>query len=162
MPKKSSDGRGVESNEKALKFQEFLMENEINVFSTESVEDEYSTVIFRSRIETKGQILPMAVLIDTSIFTIIRTQIITGIPGEKREHIRAYLNELNAQYKVFKYYLRDDGAVYLDICLPFVEETFDSKMIQLMLSVLVQHLDAVYEDIMAQIWGKEPDAGKKI
>lgn len=162
MPKKSSDGRGVESNEKALKFQEFLMENEINVFSTESVEDEYSTVIFRSRIETKGQILPMAVLIDTSIFTIIRTQIITGIPEEKREHIRAYLNELNAQYKVFKYYLRDDGAVYLDICLPFVEETFDSKMIQLMLSVLVQHLDAVYEDIMAQIWGKEPDAGKKI
>ena len=104
----------------------------------------------------------MAVLIDTSIFTIIRTQIITGIPEEKREHIRAYLNELNAQYKVFKYYLRDDGAVYLDICLPFVEETFDSKMIQLMLSVLVQHLDAVYEDIMAQIWGKEPDAGKKI
>ena len=151
MPKKS---KGVESNEKALKFQEFLMENNIDVFSTESVEDDYSTVIFRSRIEAKGQILPMAILIDTSIFTVIRTQIITGIPDDKRSALKEYLNELNAQYKIFKYYLREDGTIYLDICLPFVDETFDSKMIQLMLSVLVQHLEEADEDIMAQVWHK--------
>ena len=152
MPKKKS--KGVESNEKALKFQEFLIENNIDVFSTESVEDDYSTVIFRSRIEAKGQILPMAILIDTSIFTVIRTQIITGITEEKRSELKGYLNELNTQYKIFKYYLRDDGTVYLDICLPFVDETFDSKMIQLMLSVIVQHLEAVYQDIMAEVWTK--------
>jgi len=153
MPKKKS--KGVESNEKALKFQEFLIENNIDVFSTESVEDDYSTVIFRSRIEAKGQILPMAILIDTSIFTVIRTQIITGITEEKRSELKGYLNELNTQYKIFKYYLRDDGTVYLDICLPFVDETFDSKMIQLMLSVLVQHLEEAYEDIMAHVWHKD-------
>ena len=152
MPKKS---KGVESNEKALKFQEFLMENNIDVFSTESVEDDYSTVIFRSRIEAKGQILPMAILIDTSIFTVIRTQIITGITEEKRSSLKDYLNELNTQYKIFKYYLREDGTIYLDICLPFVDETFDSKMIQLMLSVLVQHLEEAYEDIMAHVWHKD-------
>lgn len=152
MPRKPSSG--VESNEKALKFQEFLIENNINVFSTESIEDDYSTVIFRSRIEAKGQILPMAILIDTSIFTVIRTQIITGIIEEKRGAIKEYLNDLNTQYKIFKYYLREDGTVYLDVCLPFVDETFDSKMIQLMLSVLVQHLETVYEDIMGHIWQK--------
>ncbi len=96
--------KGVESNEKALFFQEFLMENNINVFSTESIDDEYSTVIFRSRIETRGQILPMAILINTSIFTVTR-----------------------AQYKIFKYYLKDGGTVYLEACLPFIDETFDSK-----------------------------------
>ena len=149
--------KGVESNEKALLFQEFLMENNINVFSTESVEDDYSTVIFRSRIETRGQILPLAVLIDTSIFTVIRTQIITGLVLEKQPRIKEYLNGLNTQYKIFKYYLKDDGTVYLDVCLPFVDETFDSKMVQLMLSVLVQHLDAVYEEFMAQVWAKEED-----
>ncbi len=153
MPKKKS--KGVESNEKALKFQEFLIENNIDVFSTESVEDDYSTVIFRSRIEAKGQILPMAILIDTSIFTVIRTQIITGITEEKRSELKGYLNELNTQYKIFKYYLREDGTIYLDICLPFVDETFDSKMIQLMLSVLVQHLEEAYEDIMAHVWHKD-------
>lgn len=147
--------KGVESNTKALDFQEFLVDNNINVFSTESLEDDYQTVMFRSRIEVKGQILPMAILIDTSIFTIIRTQIVTGITADKRPRLEHYLNELNAQYKIFKYYLRDDGVIYLDICLPYVDETFDSKMIQLMLSILVQHLEASYDDLMAEVWKKE-------
>ncbi|MBQ4151517.1 MAG: hypothetical protein II591_00605, partial [Schwartzia sp.] len=47
-------GEGVEKNAKAIKFQEFLVDNNINVFSIESLDDEYKTVIFRSRIETKG------------------------------------------------------------------------------------------------------------
>ena len=145
---------GVESNTKALDFQEFLVDNNINVFSTESLEDEYQTVMFRSRIEAKGQILPMAILIDTSLFTIIRTQIVTGITADKRPRLEHYLNELNAQYKIFKYYLRDDGVIYLDICLPYVDETFDSKMIQLMLSILVQHLEASYDDLMTEVWKK--------
>lgn len=136
------------------------MENNINVFSTESIDDEYSTVIFRSRIETRGQILPMAILIDTSIFTVIRTQIITGLTEDKQLRIKEYLNLLNMQYKIFKYYLKDDGTVYLDVCLPFADETFDSKMVQLMLSVLVQHLDAVYEEIMAQVWAKEEETAE--
>ena len=99
----------------------------------------------------------MAILIDTSIFTVIRTQIITGLTEDKQPRIKEYLNMLNTQYKIFKYYLKDDGTVYLDVCLPFVDETFDSKMIQLMLSVLVQHLEAVYENFMAQVWMKEEE-----
>ena len=148
-------GKGVESNTKALDFQEFLVDNNISVFSTETLDDDYQTVIFRSRIEAKGQILPMAILIDTSVFTMIRVQIVTGVTDEKRPRLTAYLNTLNAQYKIFKYYLRDDGTVYLDICLPFVDETFDSKMVQLMLSILVQHLDATYDDLMAEVWAKD-------
>ena len=150
-------GKGVESNTKALDFQEFLVENNVNVFSTESLGDDYQTVIFRSRIETKGQILPTAIIIDTSIFTILRTQIVTGIAEEKRARLEHYLNGLNTQFKIFKYYLRPDGSIYLDICLPFVEETFDSKMIQLMLSILVQHLEATYDDLMAEVWKKNEE-----
>ena len=153
MPEQEKNN--VESNTKAVKFQTFLMENNINAFSTESLEDPFNTVVFRSRIETKGQILPMAIFIDTSVFVIIRTQIVTGIANEKINKIQAYLNRLNTQYKIFKYYLREDGIVYLDICLPFVDEAFDSSMIQLMLRVLIQHLDAVYADFMAEVWTKE-------
>ena len=131
------------------------MENNISVFSSETVDDDYQTVIFRSRIETRGQLLPMAIFIDTSIFTIIRTQIVTGIEKERAGKIKEYLNELNAEYKIFKYYLREDGTVYLDVCLPFVDKTFDSKMVQLMLSVIVQHLEKVYADVMAKVWEKD-------
>ena len=111
MPRKAK--KSVESNEKAVKFQEFLIENNINVFSTESMDDDYATVLFRSRIEARGQILPMAILIDTSIFTVIRTQIISGLPEDKQPRIKEYLNELNARYKSFKYYVHQDGKVYL-------------------------------------------------
>ncbi len=153
MPK--NEKSAVEANAKAVKFQEFLMKNNINVFSTESLEDEYNTVVFRSRIETTGQILPMAIFIDTSVFTIIRTQVVTGVAKNKHEKIQTYLNHLNTKFKIFKYYLREDGMVYLDICLPFVDETFDGKMIQLMLSILVQHLDSIYEELMAKVWEQQ-------
>ena len=164
MPKKNSEekeAKGVESNEKALKFQSFLVDNNINVFSTESLEDEYETVLFRSRIEVRGQMLPMVIVIDKSVFTIIRTQIVTGIEAKQAEKLKGYLNDLNREFKIFKYYLREDGNVYLDICLPFVDESFYSQMVQLMLSILVKHLEAVYGDVMAFVWAKEDKPEKK-
>ena len=148
------EGTAAVKNEKAEKFQKFLADNKINVFETEQLTDDFQTVVFRSRIETKGQILPMAVIIDNSVFTIIRTQIVAGLPSEKQVQITASLNELNEKYKIFKYYLRQDGVVYLDVCLPFVDESFDSNMIQLMLNVLVQHLNDTYSDIMEGVWAK--------
>ena len=127
----------------------------------ESLDDEYQSVLFRSRIEVRGQMLPMVIIIDKSVFTIIRTQIVTGIEEAQADKLKAYLNDLNRDYKIFKYYLREDGNVYLDICLPFVDESFDSQMVQLMLSILVKHLEAVYGDVMAFVWAKDEKAEKK-
>lgn len=145
-------GEGVT---KAEKFQAFLKENDINFFEVQTLADEFHTTIFRSRIEAKGQILPMAIFIDDSIFTIIRTQVATGINMKNVDRIKNYLNTLNAEYKIFKYYLREDGNIYLDICVPFVDETFDSRMIQTLLPILVQQLETVYEDLMAEVWAKD-------
>ena len=164
MPKKAATNeettdtaakKGVEENAKAIKFQEFLMDNNINVFATESTDDEFGTVMFRSRVEAAGQKLPCAVIIDTSIFTIIRTQIAQGVKEEKRAKIKDRINELNAQYKVFKYYMREDGSVYLDICIPADEDTFDGKTVQILLGVLIRHLEENYDDFMERIWAKE-------
>ena len=144
----------VEDNIKAIKFNEFLMENNISIFSSESMDDEMNTVLFRSRIEAKGQILPTVIIIDASIFTIIRTQIVGGIEEEKRAHIIDYLNCLNMQYKIFKYYLRPDGFLFLDMCIPFMDDAFDPRTVHLMLGILVQHLQDVYEDFMEHVWAK--------
>jgi hypothetical protein len=118
-------------------------------------------VLFRSRIEVRGQMLPMVIIIDKSVFTIIRTQIVTGIEDKQAEKLKGYLNDLNREFKIFKYYLREDGNVYLDICLPFVDESFDSQMVQLMLSILVKHLEDVYGDVMAFVWAKDDKPEKK-
>ena len=144
-----------EGSAKAEKFQAFLKENDINFFESQTLEDEFHTTIFRSRIEAKGQVMPMAIFIDDSIFTIIRTQVATGVNEKNIDRIKNYLNTLNAEYKIFKYYLREDGNIYLDVCLPFVAETFDSRMIQTLLPILVQQLETVYEDLMAEVWAKD-------
>ena len=149
------EAAAAEGATKAEKFQAFLKDNDINYFESQALSDEFHTTIFRSRIEAKGQIMPMAIFIDDSIFTIIRTQVATGINEKNIDSIKSHLNMLNAEYKIFKYYLREDGNIYLDICVPFVDETFDSRMIQTLLPILVQQLETVYEDHMAVVWAKK-------
>ena len=140
---------------KAEKFQAFLKENELNFFGEpQSFEDEYHTTRFNSTIEVKGQKMPMAIFIDDTVFTIIRTNVASGINEKNVERIKNYLNALNAEYKVFKYYLREDGSIYLDICVPCVTDTFDGVMMHTLLGILVQHLEVVYEDLMAEVWAK--------
>lgn len=149
------EAAAAEGATKAEKFQAFLKDNDINYFESQALSDEFHTTIFRSRIEAKGQIMPMAIFIDDSIFTIIRTQVATGINEKNIDSIKSHLNMLNAEYKIFKYYLREDGNIYLDVCIPFVDETFDSRMIQRLLPILVQQLETVYEDLMAVVWAKK-------
>ncbi len=149
------EAAAAEGATKAEKFQAFLKENDINFFESQALSDEFHTTIFRSRIEAKGQTLPMAIFIDDSIFTIIRTQVATGINEKNIDSIKSHLNMLNAEYKMFKYYLREDGNIDLDICVPFVDATFDSRMIQTLLPILVQQLETVYEDLMAVVWAKK-------
>ena len=141
---------------KAEKFQAFLKENELNFFGEpQSFEDEYHTTRFNSTIEVKGQKMPMAIFIDDTIFAIIRTNVASGINEKNIERIKNYLNALNAEYKVFKYYLREDGSIYLDVCVPSVAETFDGIMIRTLLGIIVKHLEDVYEDLMAEVWAKD-------
>ena len=149
------EAAAAEGATKAEKFQAFLKDNDINYFESQALSDQFHTTIFRSRIEAKGQIMPMAIFIDDSIFTMIRTQVATGINEKNIDSIKSHLNMLNAEYKIFKYYLREDGNIYLDICVPFVDETFDSRMIQTLLPILVQQLETVYEDLMAVVWAKK-------
>lgn len=145
----------VGENAKVKAFQAFLDEQGIDSFTVETMEDEAQTVLFRSNIEMSGQILPMAVIIDRSVFTIIRLELFRGFDMERKGDMTDYLNEVNADFKMFKYYLRTDGLIYIDLCLPFVDETFDPKMIQLMLNVLIQHLSGTYKAFMAKVWERK-------
>jgi len=154
MAKTSVKKSKVEDNIRAIKFNEFLMEKGITVFSTESMEDEVNTVFFRSRIEAAGQLLPVVIIIDTSIFTIIRVQLAGDIAEEKKDHLMKYLNVLNLYYKTFKYYMSADGRICLDMCIPAKDGVFDAEFIYAMLSTLVRHLQEHIGELMEQIWAK--------
>ena len=138
---------------KAVKFEKFLNEKEIKCFQKEEIKDELETVVFRSFMEVEGQNLPIVVITDRSIYTIIRVQIAGKVvKNHNPEEVLKYVNELNSQYKVFKYFVTEEGDLYLDSCIPSTDEKFDSELIYTVIDVLLKHLLEQYPILMGKIW----------
>lgn len=140
-------------NQKAEMFQNYLNEREIKAFQVQELEDELGTVVFRSAIEIEGQMLPTVVVLDNTIYGMIRVQVAaSAMKEEKAAELVKAVNELNAKYKVFKYYFTPDGSLYLDSCVLSKTDEVDGMMIYTVLDVIIQHLQSEYKEIMKAIW----------
>ena len=141
-------------NKKAQIFQEYLQEKNITCFQVQEVpNDELNTVVFRSSIEVEGQQLPTLVITDSSIYTMIRVRVANQALKEGNEValIKA-INKINGQYKIFKYYFAEGGALILDSYLLEKPEELDGDMVYTVLDIIVKHLLAEYKNIMKLIW----------
>ena len=141
-------------NKKAQIFQEYLQEKNITCFQVQEVPDDaLNTVVFRSSIEVEGQQLPTLVITDSSIYTMIRVRVANQALKEGNETalVKA-INKVNAQYKIFKYYFAEDGALILDSYLLEKPEELDGDMVYTVLDIIVKHLLAEYKNIMKAIW----------
>lgn len=141
-------------NAKAEKFQEYLQEKNITCFEMqELLEDQLNTVIFRSVIAMKGQELPTLIILDDSIYSIIRVRVVSGALKQENEvQLVKAINKLNGHYKVFKYYFAEDGSLILDCCLPTNAEDLDGDLVYTLLDVIIKHLEEEYGNIMKQVW----------
>ena len=141
-------------NKKAEAFIKYLDDNKITCFAIEQIsEDKLNTVAFRSHIVVEGQRLPTLVLLDSSIYGMVRVQIASNVLNEKNElAVLKEINKLNRQYKVFKYYFTDDGSLFLDSCLLNKTGQVDGDMIYTVLDVIIKHLQKEYSVLMQLIW----------
>ena len=141
-------------NKKAELFQAYLQEKNINAFQvTEVPDDQLNTVVFRSVIAVEGQELPTLVILDSSIYGMIRVRVANAALKEGNElELTKAINKLNAQYKIFKYYFAEDGALILDAYVLNKPEEVDGDMIYTVLDVIVKHILAEYKNIMKTIW----------
>ena len=140
-------------NMKSKKFQSYLDNNDLKFFQQNVTHDEADTVVFQSNIQVEGQTLPVGIITDDTIYTIIRVQIGTGlVKEENKAKLNEYLNSLNRSYKVFKYVVAEDGSVFLDACLPRTNEGFDPEVVRVILDVIVDHLTQEYKHIMKSEW----------
>lgn len=138
---------------KSKKFKEFLEKNQIKCFSIEEIKDELKTTVFRSYIEIEKQNLPVVVILDASIYSIVRVLIISKVLSEQSKNdILEYINELNRKYKAFKYYITQDGELCLDSCVPSTQEDFNSETIYTIIDVILKHLTEEYPIFMRKIW----------
>lgn len=140
---------------KAEKFKKFLEEKEIKCFQVEEIEDELGTVVFRSFMEIEGQNLPVIVVNDSSIYTMVRTQVAAKVIKAGNElKILEYINELNRQFKVFKYYVTDEGDLCMDSCIVATEKTFNGELVYTVIDVILKHLEEQYPIFMRKIWAE--------
>ena len=132
-------------NLKAAKFQKYLDDNKLTFFRRDASNDEADTIVFQSNIQVEGQTLPVIIITDSTIYTIIRVQVGAGLVKEDN-HVK------NRSYKVFKYVVAENGAVFLDACLPSTNESFDPEVVRVVLDVIVDHLNQEYKNIMKEVW----------
>ena len=67
---------------------------------------------------------------------------------------KEYINELNRQYKVFKYFVTEDGDLCLDSCIPSSSDSFDGELVYTIIDVLLKHLVEHYAVLMRKIWSE--------
>ena len=141
-------------NSKAEQFKNFLEEREINVFQMEEIEgNEQHAVVFRSFIAVEGQQLPTMVVIDDSMFSIIRVQIVPQVLNKNNvAELMRLANEQNLIYKPFKLFFDARGDLMLDSCLMTDGAKLDGNAIYQLFNVIVNYLDENYRTIMKTVW----------
>lgn len=141
-------------NQKAEKFKQYLDEKNIKAFAVDEIaDDQYGTVIFRSHLDIHGNQLPTVVILDNTIYGMVRVLIAPQVLHDDNDlTVLKALNEYNKQYKSFKYYVDDQGSLVLDTCILFKEGEADGDMIYAMFNVIINHLNDSYKKTMQTIW----------
>lgn len=134
-------------NKKSIIFNEFLVEKEIKCFRKKEITDEFGTVIFDSHLEVNGDRLPLIIINDISIYTIIRVMLLKEINLKKKKELLTKINKLNGEYKAFKYYTKEN-SLFLDVCVPCNSDNYNSEIIYTLLDVLLKHLAKEYESLV--------------
>ncbi|MEL7633606.1 MULTISPECIES: histidine kinase [Sporomusa] len=141
------------SNIKANKFQDFLMAGQITCFGVQAMNDDLHTVIFRTNLEIGGQQLPVMFVTDDTLHTPLQVRVVPAVvQGPDSQSVLSYVNELNRTYKSFKYFISEDDALILDVCLTAVPEQFEPQLVSLTLDVILRHLQEEYPVLMRKIW----------
>ena len=140
-------------NVKTTKLKDFFAENKIECFQVEERNDENETTVFRSLMQVKGQTLPFAVLLDKSVYALLQVQLAPAIiKGDVLSKVAAYLNEMNNNYRVFKFVVTNEGDLLLNACVVSKDDNFDPALVNAIIAETVKFLEGEYASIMAKIW----------
>lgn len=159
MTKETKDTKVINMEEKMAskieKMQQFLTDNKIECFDVQNLEDERHTTIFRTRMEVKGQLLPMAVLMDDSVYIILQVQIAPQVVvGDKLAELATVINNMNNNVRPFKFTVSDRGDFMLNACVTAENNTFNPALLNAIMGETLKFLDAQYANIMEVLWKK--------
>ena len=145
----------IEMENKIEKMTQFLADNKIECFDIQKLEDEQHTTIFRSRMEVKGQLLPMALLMDDSVYLMLQVQIAPQvIDEEKLKALAAAINNMNNNVRPFKFTVSDRSDFMLNACITAENNTFNPALVNAIMGEALKFMEAQYGNIMEAVWAK--------
>lgn len=143
------------NNKKVEKFDEFIERSKLEWFQKlEQKDDKLDTVVYTSRLEIKDQFIPVGVILDNTVYTLIRLCLSPDkVEGKKKKELLEFLNELNAGFKIFKYYVdNNDSLLYMDVSVPCQPIDFNPETLtQILVEVVLPHMEEYYEKIQEKL-----------
>ena len=137
---------------KALK--EFVEEKEIKGFEIIEPKDDTKPTVFKGFLGIKGQRLPLAIIVDNTIYTILQVEVARGLVSEEnKEKMLELVNKYNVKYRMLTYTLIN-GVVLLSCSIPATNDHFEPALFMVMIEQIEKHLNEVYSEIMATAWSK--------
>ena len=129
-------------NPKSLLFDKFLKEEEIISFERKDFDDEDGTVVYRSYIKSPLWDMPLFVILDNSIYSVIR--LVLGpekVTAQNMAALNALINRDNATYKNYKLYIDEqDSSLYLDCVYMCGDDAFESALMYALMSSIVDYI----------------------
>ncbi|MBN3859102.1 hypothetical protein GKC56_00825 [Neisseriaceae bacterium PsAf] len=138
-------------NKKAEKFQQFITEHNLqDSFSiSEHTEAGRDFVLFDTSVEVGGQYLKVVVILDEGLQTIIRMWVGHLINSQNKKHVLTKLNQLNTEYKGFKFFLDGKNNVIMDWINSTPDDLFDPHLVHFTLGVINRESEYIHNAIMS-------------
>lgn len=129
-------------NPKSLLFDKFLKEEEIISFERKDFDDEDGTVVYRSYIKSPLWDMPLFVILDNSIYSVVR--LVLGpekVTAQNMNALNALINRDNATYKNYKLYIDEqDSSLYLDCVYMCGDAAFEPALMYALMSSIVDYI----------------------
>ena len=129
-------------NPKSLLFDKFLKEEEIISFERKDFDDEDGTVVYRSYIKSPLWDMPLFVILDNSIYSVVR--LVLGpekVTAQNMNALNALINRDNATYKNYKLYIDEqDSRLSLDCVYMCGDDAFAPALMYALMSSIVDYI----------------------
>lgn len=139
-------------NIKATKLSAYFNQKDIKGFRLQEAKDQLNTAVFHTGLQSEGKTLPMMVIIDDSMFITLEVWIANELVNDdNRTQILPILDEMNRAQKLFRYFTREDGGLFLSTCIMARDDTFDPQVVHALMDLTAQHVTSDVADMMKRI-----------
>ena len=99
----------------------------------------------------EGQIVPMFVVLDNSVYSYIQVNI-ADVNAEQAKLCLKHLNELNERYTMLKYAVNPNNTIILTCSIPAANDKFDPALVIALIDQVKGQVTDEYAKLMKIIW----------